>query len=80
LAAYADSLIARFSNPALPHRLAQIAMDGSQKIPQRWLATLADRQGQGKASPALLKALAAWIVHVRGDNPHVSDPRAEQLA
>lgn len=80
LAAYADSLIARFSNPALPHRLAQIAMDGSQKIPQRWLATLADRQEQGKASPALLQALAAWIVHVRGDNPHVSDPRAEQLA
>ena len=24
--------------------------------------------------------MAAWIVHVRGDNPHVSDPRAEQLA
>ena len=80
LAAYADSLIARFANPALPHRLAQIAMDGSQKIPQRWLATLADRQGQGKTSPALLQALAAWIVHLRGDNPHVSDPRAEQLA
>lgn len=80
LAAYADSLIARFANPALPHRLAQIAMDGSQKIPQRWLATLADRQAQGKASPAILQALAAWIVHVRGDNPYVSDPRAEQLA
>lgn len=80
LATYADSLIARFANPALPHRLAQIAMDGSQKIPQRWLATLADRQARGKASPAILQALAAWIVHVRGDNPHVSDPRAEQLA
>jgi len=80
LAAYADSLIARFANPALPHRLAQIAMDGSQKIPQRWLATLADRQAQGKASPAILQALAAWIVHVRGDNPHVSDPQAEPLA
>ncbi|MGV3458068.1 mannitol dehydrogenase family protein [Sphingomonas sp.] len=80
LAAYAVSLIARFANPALPHRLAQIAMDGSQKIPQRWLATLADRQAQGKASPAILPALAAWIVHVRGDNPHVSDPLAEPLA
>ncbi len=80
LAAYADSLIARFANPALPHRLAQIAMDGSQKIPQRWLATLADRQARGISSPAILRALAAWIVHVRGDNPHVSDPRAEQLA
>lgn len=28
---YADELEARFSNPALPHRLIQIAMDGSQK-------------------------------------------------
>lgn len=80
LVAYADLLSARFANPALPHRLAQIAMDGSQKIPQRWLAPLADRQARGKASPAILRALAAWIVHVRGDNPHVSDPRAEQLA
>jgi fructuronate reductase len=41
LNAYADALIARFQNPALNHRLIQIAMDGSQKIPQRWLATLA---------------------------------------
>ncbi|MCW2392818.1 fructuronate reductase [Sphingobium sp. B1D7B] len=80
LQAYAASLETRFANPALPHRLAQIAMDGSQKIPQRWLATLADRQAQEKASPAILRALAAWIAHVRGDNPHVSDPRAEALA
>jgi mannitol-1-phosphate/altronate dehydrogenase len=35
--AYADSLIARFSNPALKHRTWQIAMDGSQKLPQRML-------------------------------------------
>ncbi|MDR8241074.1 fructuronate reductase, partial [Acinetobacter baumannii] len=37
LLAYADSLIARFSNPALKHRTWQIAMDGSQKLPQRML-------------------------------------------
>ncbi|RZM05539.1 MAG: mannitol dehydrogenase family protein, partial [Sphingomonas sp.] len=37
LDAYADALLARFRNAALPHRLAQIATDGSQKIPQRWL-------------------------------------------
>src|SRR5690606_14448544 len=40
LAVYADALMERFDNRALAHRLAQIAMDGSQKIPQRWLATL----------------------------------------
>ena len=45
LAAYADALLARFRNSALPHRLSQIAMDGSQKIPQRWLDTLARAEG-----------------------------------
>jgi fructuronate reductase len=44
LTAYADALIARFANPALEHRLIQIAMDDSQKIPQRWLETLAYHQ------------------------------------
>ncbi len=29
--------IARYSNPALRHRTWQIAMDGSQKLPQRML-------------------------------------------
>jgi fructuronate reductase len=33
LAAYAAALLERFANPALNHRLIQIAMDGSQKIP-----------------------------------------------
>ncbi len=34
---YADQLIARYRNPALRHRTWQIAMDGSQKLPQRML-------------------------------------------
>jgi fructuronate reductase len=33
---------ARFANPALPHRTRQVAMDGSQKLPQRILATVRD--------------------------------------
>jgi fructuronate reductase len=79
LIAYADDLIARFANPALHHRLAQIAVDGSQKIPQRWLSTLADRQALGRASPAILAAIGAWLRHVRGDNGVVEDPRAAEL-
>ena len=43
LASYSSELLDRFANPALHHRLAQIAMDGSQKIPQRWLATRSER-------------------------------------
>lgn len=74
LATYADALIARFANPALNHRLFQIAMDGSQKIPQRWLETLAYHQQQGRQCPAILEAVAAWIIHIRGTANIVEDP------
>jgi fructuronate reductase len=80
LATYADALIDRFANPALQHRLMQIAMDGSQKIPQRWLETLAAHQRRGERCPAILEALAAWLRHVRGDARPVDDPMAGQLA
>ena len=84
LSAYAAELLARFANPALGHRLIQIAMDGSQKIPQRWLATLAANRARGRRCPAILAGLAAWLRHVRGDNTatwgRVDDPRATELA
>ena len=80
LAAYADQLLARFANQARPHRLRQIAMDGSQKIPQRWLDTLRIAQSQGWRCDALLQALGAWIAYVRGDRFTVADPAAAQLA
>ena len=79
LAAYADALIARFANPALNHRLIQIAMDGSQKIPQRWLETLAFHQVSGRQCPSILTAIGAWLGHIRGDNGVVDDPTAETL-
>jgi fructuronate reductase len=80
LGAYADALIARFANAALQHRLAQIAMDGSQKIPQRWLEPLAINQAAGRTAPATLQALAAWIDHAQGAKRPVDDPMAAQLA
>ncbi len=79
LEAYADSLLQRFADPALKHRLIQIAMDGSQKIPQRWLETLAFHQAEDRRCPAILAALAAWLRHVRGDQRPVDDPMAEEL-
>jgi len=78
--AYAGSLLDRFANSALQHKLMQIAMDGSQKIPQRWLEPLAINQAAGRSSPATLQALAAWICHVRGDRRAVDDPQAHALA
>jgi fructuronate reductase len=79
LGAYAADLLARFANPALNHRLAQIAMDGSQKVPQRWLATLAVQRANGRRCPAILAALGAWLRHIRGDGRKVDDPLAEAL-
>ena len=77
---YADALLQRFRNSSLQHRLMQIAMDGSQKIPQRWLETLSFHQAQGRSCPAILAALAAWLRHVRGDARTVDDPLAAALA
>lgn len=79
LDAYADDLFARFGNAALNHRLAQIAMDGSQKIPQRWLATLADARRENRECPVILTAIGAWLRHVRGDHGTVNDPLADKL-
>lgn len=79
LCAYADALLDRFANRALQHRLTQIAMDGSQKIPQRWLATLANHQAKGTACPSIEAALGAWLRHIRGDNGSVDDPLAGPL-
>ena len=77
---YADSLLRRFANPARPHSLRQIAMDGSQKIPQRWLATLHSLAAADIRCEALLTALGAWIAYVRGDRFEVQDPMAAELA
>ena len=60
-----------FSSPALNHRLIQIAMDGSQKLSQRWLETLAIPQEHGVKCPAILTGVAGWLRHIRGDNREV---------
>jgi len=80
LAAYANALVKRFADPALQHRLLQIAMDGSQKIPQRWLAPLAFHQREGQSCPAVLEGIVGWLRHVRGDLRAVDDPLADRLA
>jgi fructuronate reductase len=78
LPAYASALLDRFANPALDHRLIQIAMDGSQKIPQRWLETLAWHQQRGARCPSLEAAVAAWIAFLRSDHP-IDDPLVDRL-
>lgn len=61
LIVYRAELMARFANPALEHRTRQIAMDGSQKIPQRLLAPIADLRARGLPIDTLALAVAAWM-------------------
>ena len=79
LGAYADALVARFGNAALNHKLRQIAMDGSQKIPQRWLETLTFHKLTGHQCPAILTALAAWTGFIGREGLSLDDPMAEPL-
>lgn len=74
---YAEALKARFRNAALQHRLAQIAMDGSQKLPQRLLGTIADLHAAGRVPRAAATGVAAWMRHFAG--PFVNDPLAARL-
>jgi len=63
--AYTSALAERFSNPALVHRTAQIAMDGSQKLPQRILSTAHSRLAAGAPANHLTLTVAAWIACCR---------------
>ena len=65
-AAYAADLVERFSNTALRHRTYQIAMDGSQKLPQRLLGTITDRIAAGAPFERLALGVAAWMVYANG--------------
>lgn len=85
LSRYCSTLLARFRNPALPHRTAQVAMDGSQKLPQRLLGTVRDRLAGGGSIRHLALAVAGWMryasgVDERGARIEVSDPLAARFA
>ena len=84
LAAYREALVTRFGNPALPHRTQQIAMDGSQKLPQRLLATTRENLAAGRSVRLASLAVAGWMRYVagvdeKGNAIAVSDPFAKQF-
>jgi fructuronate reductase len=78
LEAYKSSLIERFANPALRHRTAQIAMDGSQKLPLRLLGVVRDRLAAGAEPRWAALAVAAWMRHVWTAR-ELDDPMADAL-
>lgn len=63
---YADKLIERYSNPSLKHRTWQIAMDGTQKLPQRMLDSIRWHLKQGSVFPYLALGVAGWMRYVSG--------------
>ena len=85
LQGYRDKLLDRFRNPALKHRTWQIAMDGSQKLPQRLLGTIADRLRHNQSIERLTLGVAGWMRYVGGEDESgspidVRDPLAERFA
>lgn len=84
LEGYAKLLIERFTNPSLKHKTWQIAMDGSQKIPQRMGGSLRFHLEQGSDFKWLAAGIAGWMrfvsaVDEQGDEIDVRDPMANML-
>lgn len=82
IAAYIGDILRRFANPAIEHRLSQIAWDGSQKLPYRILDTMRDALSAGRPIARLSVPVAAWLRFVERaahDNFPITDPFAERL-
>lgn len=81
---YCSSLLVRYQNSAIRHKTWQIAMDGSQKLPQRILGTISDNLANERIPKGLCLAVAAWIRYVggideKGEAIDVRDPLAAKL-
>jgi fructuronate reductase len=84
LSGYTAELVTRFSNPGIRHRLLQIAMDGSQKLPQRLLQPALDRLHQGAIPRHITLVVAVWMRFLQrrdeqGRAYEISDPLAGRL-
>jgi fructuronate reductase len=82
LRVYIDSILRRFRNPAIRHELAQIAWDGSQKLPFRLHGTILENLAAGRPVERLCVAIAAWMRFIRRNSlrgVRVTDPLADRL-
>ncbi|MBR7652526.1 mannitol dehydrogenase family protein [Brucella oryzae] len=84
LDAYAAALAERFSNPSIAHSTAQIAMDGTQKLPQRITIPALEALASGKPYMPFVFALASWLAYLarKGADGHpapLNDPKATAL-
>ena len=91
VASYSAAIFRRFDNPGIHHLLAQIAWDGSQKLPMRILPAISDNLTAGRPITDLCLVVAAWFRFVgmryrqarnhigTGSAPALVDPLAELL-
>lgn len=82
LSAYVAATLQRFRNPAIQHRLSQIAWDGSQKLPYRLLDTILDARSAGRPLGRLAVPVAAWILFIERQaaaGADIVDPLAPAL-
>jgi fructuronate reductase len=80
---YVADVLRRFRNPAIVHKLSQIAWDGSQKLPVRLLATIEDALTQDLRIDRLATGVAAWMLFVRRQTESgetLVDPLSQELA
>ena len=82
---YCSELLERYQNTAIEHRTWQIAMDGSQKLPQRIIETVNDLLKNQRNFKGLALVIAAWIKYVtgrdlNGETIDVRDPLANDFA
>jgi fructuronate reductase len=83
LATYSRQIFERFRNPAIGHKLTQIAWDGSQKLPYRLLDTVAEARAAGRTIERLAVPIAAWMLFVERrarDGIEIVDPLGARLA
>lgn len=79
---YIGDVLARFRNPAIDHKLSQIAWDGSQKLRFRLLETAAEALDAGRPAARLTVGVAAWmrfVVHQTRAQAAIVDPLADVL-
>ncbi|MEO9458837.1 MAG: mannitol dehydrogenase family protein [Lentilitoribacter sp.] len=87
---YADELTQRFENRNIAHETYQIAMDGTQKLPQRVFAPAVDALNANQALDSFALATAAWMqycyIGIKGHSVKnigaypLRDPRETEIA
>jgi fructuronate reductase len=83
LGTYSRQIFERFRNPAIGHKLAQIAWDGSQKLPYRLLDTIVEARAAGRGVERLAVPIAAWMLFVERQaraGIEIVDPLGARLA